>query len=59
MARSHGLVVKVQTPTISNYVLHILKLHMVLLKLKMLQAKNKLFFTEKNHTNKSNTIKLP
>jgi hypothetical protein len=43
-----------------NYLLQILKLHMVLFKLKMLQANNKLFFTEKqNHTNKYNTIKLP
>ncbi len=38
----------------------ILKLHMVLFKLEMIQANTKLFFTEKkNHTNKSNTIKLP
>ncbi len=33
---------------------------MVLFKLEMIQANTKLFFTEKkNHTNKSNTIKLP
>ncbi len=38
----------------------ILKLHMVLFKLEMIQANTKLFFTEKrNHTNKSNIIKLP
>ncbi len=38
----------------------ILKLHMVLFKLEMIQANTKLFFTEKkNHTNKYNTIKLP
>jgi hypothetical protein len=38
----------------------ILKLHMVLFRLEMIQANTKLFFTEKrNHTNKSNTIKLP
>ncbi len=40
----------------SNYLLQILKLHMVLFKLEMIQANNKLFFTGKNHTNKSNTI---
>ncbi len=39
----------------SNYLLEILKLHMVLFKLEMIQANNKLFL--KNHTNKSNTIK--
>ena len=44
----------------SNCLLQILKLHMVLFKLEMIQANTKLFFTEKrNHTNKSNTIKLP
>ncbi len=32
---------------------------MVLFKLEMIQANNKLFFTGKNHRNKSNTIKLP
>ncbi len=32
---------------------------MVLLKLEMMQANNKLFYTEKNYTTKSNTIKLP
>jgi hypothetical protein len=38
----------------------ILKLHMILFKLEMIQANTKLFFTEKRyHTNKSNTIKLP
>jgi hypothetical protein len=31
---------------------------MVLFKLEMIQANNKLFNKEKNHTNKSNTIKL-
>jgi hypothetical protein len=31
--------------------LQILKLHMVLLKLEMLQANNKLFYAEKIHTN--------
>jgi hypothetical protein len=31
---------------------------MVLFKLEMIQAINKLFYTEKNNTNKSNTIKL-
>ena len=44
----------------SNYLFQIRKLHMVLFKLEMIQANTKLFFTEKkNHTNKSNTIKLP
>jgi hypothetical protein len=44
----------------SNYLFKISKLHMVLFKLEMIQANNKLFFTGKiNHTNKSNTIKLP
>jgi hypothetical protein len=47
----------------SNYLFQILKLHMVLFKLEMIQAINKLFYTEKknnNNTNpnKSNTIKL-
>jgi hypothetical protein len=38
----------------------ILKLHMVLFKLEMIQANTTLFFTEKkNHTNKANTFKLP
>ncbi len=33
---------------------------MVLFKLEMIQANNKLYYTEKkNHTTKSNTIKLP
>ena len=33
---------------------------MALFKLEMIQANNKLFFTgKKNHTYKSNTIKLP
>jgi hypothetical protein len=33
---------------------------MVLFKLEMIQANNKLFYTEKkNYTTKSNTIKLP
>jgi hypothetical protein len=32
---------------------------MVLFKLEMIQANNKLFFAGKNHKNKSNTIKLP
>jgi hypothetical protein len=44
---------------ISNYLLQIRKLHMVLFKLEMIQANNKLFYTEKNYTTKSNTIKLP
>ena len=44
---------------ISNCLLQILKLHMVLFKLEMIQANNILFFTGKNHTNKSNTITLP
>ena len=35
------------------------KLHMVLLKLEMIQANNKLFYTEKNYKNKSDTIKVP
>ncbi len=49
---------------ISNYLFQILKLHMVLFKLEMIQAINKLFYTEKknnnnnNNPNKSNTIKL-
>ena len=42
----------------SNYLFQILKLHMVLFKLEMILANNKLFYTEKNNTNKSNTIKL-
>ncbi len=33
-----------------NYLLQILKLHMVLFKLEMIQPNNKLFFTGKNHT---------
>jgi hypothetical protein len=32
----------------SNYLLQILKLHMVLFKLEMIQANNKLFFTGQN-----------
>ncbi len=44
---------------ISNYLLQIHNLHMVLFKLEMMQANNKLFYTEKNYTTKSNTIKLP
>jgi hypothetical protein len=43
----------------SNCLLQILKLHMVLFKLEMIQANNKLFFTGKNHTHKSNTFNLP
>ncbi len=46
----------------SNDLFQILKLHMVLFKLEMMQAINKLFYTEKNNNNnnpnKSNTIKL-
>jgi hypothetical protein len=44
----------------SNYLFQILKLHMVLFKLEMIQAINKLFYTERknNNTNKSNIIKL-
>jgi hypothetical protein len=44
---------------ISNYSLQICKLHMVLFKLEMIQANNKLFCTEKNYKTKSNTNKLP
>ncbi len=44
---------------IQNYLLQILKLHMVLFKLEMIQANNKLFFTGKNRTNKYTTFKLP
>ncbi len=40
----------------SNYLLQIHKLHTVLFKLEMIQANNKLFYTEKNYTTKSNTI---
>jgi hypothetical protein len=43
----------------SNYLLQIRKLHMVLFKLEMIQANNKLLYTEKNYATKSNTIKLP
>ncbi len=32
---------------------------MELFKLEMIQANNKLFYTETNYTTKSNTIKLP
>ena len=39
-----------------NYLLQILKLHMVLFKLEMIQANNKLFYTEKKHSNKSKNI---
>jgi hypothetical protein len=39
----------------SNYLFQILKLHMVLLKLEMVQKK---FPTQKNHTSKSYSIKL-
>ena len=57
----------IQVPSLLAHVMiiiiiyfQILKLHMVLFKLEMIQANTKLFFTEKrNHTNKSNTIKLP
>jgi hypothetical protein len=38
---------KVSIISNSNYLLQILKLHMVLFKLEMIQAKNKLFFTGK------------
>jgi hypothetical protein len=34
-------------PNDSNYLLQILKLHMILFKLQMIQANNKLFFTKK------------
>jgi|FrelakmetLWP11LW_1041352.scaffolds.fasta_scaffold60701_1 hypothetical protein len=43
----------------SIHLFQIRKLHMVLFKLEMIQANNKLFYTEKNYTTKSNTIKLP
>ena len=33
-----------------KYLLKILRLHVVLFKLEMIQANNKLFFTGKNHT---------
>ena len=39
-----------------NYLLKILKLHMVLFKLEMIQANNKLFFTGKNHTKNLNLL---
>jgi hypothetical protein len=39
-----------------NYLLQILKLHMVLFKLEMIQANNKLFFTGKNHTKNLNLL---
>ncbi len=44
---------------ISNYLLQLRKLHMILFKLEMIEANSKLFYTEKNNTTKSNTIKLP
>jgi hypothetical protein len=40
----------------SNYSLQILPLHRVVFKLEMIQANNKLFYTEKKHSNKSKTI---
>ncbi len=40
----------------SNYLFQILKLHMVLFKSEMILENNKLFYTEKNFTTKSNTI---
>ncbi len=40
----------------SNYLFQILKLHMVLFKLEMILENNKIFYTEKNYTTKSNTI---
>ncbi len=39
-----------------NYLLQILKLHMVLFKLEMIQANNKLLFTGKNHTKNLNLL---
>jgi hypothetical protein len=57
MLSAERLNARVQIP---NYLFQIRKLHMVLFKLEMIQANNKLFYTEKkNYTTKSNTIKLP
>ncbi len=58
--RVHIFGVLLQFYSNSNYVLQILKLHIVLFKLEMIQTNNKLFYTEKkNYTNNYNTIKLP